>query len=197
MPVIILIAGISFYSCNQQPVKEAKAAEPVKSEENYILEGKYLTGLAGCHDCHTPKVFPEGVMALDESRLLSGAPAGAPLPSIDLKALEPGNWVLMSGDLTTAIGPWGMTFAQNLTPHETGIKGWTEEVFIKSMRTGKHMGVDQGRPIMPPMPWINLANAKEEDLKAIYKYLMSLPPVDNKVPDPKSPDEVRAMAEGA
>lgn len=132
-------------------------------------------------------------MQLDETRLLSGHPEGSPLPPIDAKALEPGYWALFSGDLTVGVGPWGISYAQNLTPHETGIKGWSLEVFVKAMRTGKHMGVEQGRPIMPPMPWVNLAQATDEDLKALYMYLQSLPPVNNKVPDPKSPEEVRAM----
>jgi hypothetical protein len=88
----------------------------------------------------------------------------------------------------------GMTFSRNLTPHETGIKGWSEEVFIKALRTGKHMGIEKGRPIMPPMPWFNLAGAEENDLKAIYNYLMSLPPIDNAVPDPISPEQL--MSEG-
>lgn len=179
-------------SCSK-PVPVAEAAEAPMTTEEYVLQGKYLVEVAGCSDCHSPKIFNENGMQVDESRLLSGHPNGSTLPPIDEKALEPGNWALFSGDLTVGVGPWGMTYARNLTPHETGIKGWTEEVFIKAMRTGKHMGVEQGRPILPPMPWFNLAKATDEDLKAIYRYLQSIPPIDNRVPAPKSPDEVRAM----
>ncbi len=195
VPVVAfgMIAAAYLSACTN-PVSQAEAAPQEMSAEEYVLHGKYLTDVSGCHDCHTPKIFPDGMMQLDKSRLLSGHPSGSPLPPVDLKALEPGYWALFSGDLTVAVGPWGMTYARNLTPHETGIKGWTLEVFIKAIRSGKHMGVEQGRPIMPPMPWENLANATDEDLKAIYLYLQSLPPVDNQVPDPVSPDEVRAMA---
>lgn len=146
--------------------------------------------VGGCNDCHTPKIFTEQGMMLDTSRLLSGHPADSPLPPIDTKALEPGNWILFNSHTTAAVGPWGLTFAQNLTPHETGIKNWQEEYFIKAMRTGKHMGVEMGRPIMPPMPWMNLAQAEEDDLKAIFRYLRSLKAVENHVPDPLSPEEV-------
>ena len=136
-------------------------------------------------------------MELDSRRLLSGHPEGSPLPEIDPRALQPGYWTMLNGHLTAAVGPWGLTYARNLTPHETGIKGWEEEVFIKALRTGKHMGMEKGRPIMPPMPWLNLAGAEEEDLKAIFHYLQSLKPVDNYVPEPVSPEEVLKMAENS
>jgi len=78
-----------------------------------------------------------------------------------------------------------MTYAANLTPDDqTGIGLWTEDVFIQAMRTGKHMGA--GRPILPPMPWQNLNTLPDDDLKAIFAYLKSLPPVKNPVPAPSS-----------
>jgi hypothetical protein len=56
-------------------------------------------------------------------------------------------------------GPWGVGFAIDLTPDKkTGIAEWSEENFIKVLRTGKHQGQPNGRDILPPMPW--------EDLKA-------------------------------
>jgi hypothetical protein len=64
-----------------------------------------------------------------------------------------------------------------------GVPGlWTEELFIRAMRTGKHIGTS--RPILPPMPWPNYAKATDQDLKAIWAYLRSIPPVRNLVPDP-------------
>jgi hypothetical protein len=53
------------------------------------------------------------------------------------------------------------------------------------MRTGRHLGV--GRPILPPMPYFVIANAKDEDIRSIFAYLRSLPPVTNKVPQPVEP----------
>jgi len=55
------------------------------------------------------------------------------------------------------------------------------------MRTGKHMGA--GRQILPPMPWYTIGMSSDEDLKAIFAYLKSLPPVSNQVPQPIPPTE--------
>ncbi len=200
LSAIFLMASLCFViaGCNppaSEAQAEASAAEPVMTNEDYVLNGEKLVLVGGCKDCHSPKTFENGIMGFDDSRFLSGHPQGSQLPPIDTRALEPGYWLTFSPDLTAFVGPWGMSFARNLTPHETGIKGWTEEVFIKAMRTGKHMGVEQGRPIMPPMPWEILSEMSDEDLKSIYMYLNTIPAIDNRVPDPKSPDEVRAMAE--
>jgi hypothetical protein len=86
-------------------------------------------------------------------------------------------------ELTASSGPWGNTYAANLTPDEnTGLGIWTEEMFIGALRTGRHMGVS--RPIQPPMPWQVYGRLPDEDLKAIYAYLRSIPPVHNRVPQP-------------
>ena len=56
--------------------------------------------------------------------------------------------------MTSFSGPWGVSFATNLTPDkETGLGAWTEEQFIRAMRSGKHKGEPEGRAILPPMPW--------------------------------------------
>ena len=44
-----------------------------------------------------------------------------------------------------------------------------------------------GRPILPPMPWQWIGQRTDQDLKDVYAYLMSLKPVQNKVPDPIPP----------
>jgi cytochrome c553 len=66
-------------------------------------------------------------------------------------------------------------------------------MFINAMRTGKHLGVKEGRPILPPMPWENLNRLSDEDLKAIFAYLKSLPAIKNKVPDPMPPSAIVAV----
>jgi hypothetical protein len=187
--VLPVLVAVMITSCKDVTKKEVASLKPLTDEE-HILRGQYLVTIGGCHDCHSPKIFGPQGMEFDPSKLLSGHPEGSPLPSIDLKALEPGQWVAFLPDLTGGIGPWGLTFARNLTPHETGIKGWTFDTFVKIFRTGKHMGAEQGRPVLPPMPWFNLMDAPEEDLKSIYLYLNSLPPINNHVPAPLSPDQV-------
>ena len=99
-------------------------------------------------------------------------------------ALPKGPWaVVTSLEFTAFSGPWGVTYAQNLTPDEnTGLGIWTEEMFIQALRTGRHMGVS--RPIQPPMPWDVYGKLPDEDLKSIYAYLRSIPPVKNRIPEP-------------
>jgi hypothetical protein len=115
-------------------------AQTTKAPADLVARGKMLVTLGGCHDCHTPKTFgPEGMMP-DMTKQLSGHQATAKLPPIDKKALTPGNWYLAGPELTAWVGPWGVSYAFNLTPDEqTGIGLWTEEIFIKTLRKVKHM----------------------------------------------------------
>lgn len=196
---ISLIANIILFqvSCNSAaPVQQTSGpAKKELSHEEMIDRGKYLVSTVGCNDCHSPKIFTAQGPTLDSAKLLSGHPAtGMPMPPIDKNALKPGNWMLFSPDLTEAIGPWGISYSANLTPDSaTGIGAWAEDVFIKTLRTGKHLGQDGGRPILPPMPWTDFAQANDDDLKAIFAYLKALPPVSNKVPAPVSPQDVAKM----
>jgi hypothetical protein len=84
-----------------------------------------------------------------------------------------------------------MSFAANLTSDETGIGAWTEHNFITAMRTGKIKGLENGRTMLPPMPWFNFKNMTDEDLKSIFAYLKSTKPVSNLVPAPISPDKLK------
>ena len=129
---------------------------------------------------------------VDSTKLLSGHPANEPLPPIDVKATQPGNWVNFAPDLTAFVGPWGISYAANLTPDSsTGIGAWTEDQFINTLRNGKHLG--NGRPILPPMPWDVFGKKTDEDLKAVFAFLKSLPAISNKVPPPVAPPDVMKM----
>lgn len=148
-----------------------------------VERGKYLVTLAGCHDCHTPKKMgPEGPEP-DMSRALSGHPETTVMPPPLIKPGPPGPWMAVTSmDLTAWAGPWGTSYAFNLTPDEnTGIGSWSEETFMKTIRTGRHMGA--GRPILPPMPWQMYRHMTDDDLKAVYAYLRSIPPLKNRVPE--------------
>jgi hypothetical protein len=120
----------------------------------------------------------------DEARLLSGHPANDNVPNIPAGVIGPNGWgALASSDFTAWAGPWGISYTFNLTPdNTTGIGAWTPDIFIKAMRTGKHMGA--GRPILPPMPWNEIGKATDEDLRAVFSYLKSLKPITNQVPQP-------------
>jgi len=72
-----------------------------------------------------------------------------------------------------------MTLARNITPDkETGIGTWTVDDFKKTLRTGIN---PKGEVLLPPMPIPTLQNATEEDLEAIYHYLMTVKPIHNAV----------------
>jgi mono/diheme cytochrome c family protein len=158
-----------------------------KTQEEMVALGKYIVHTSGCDDCHTPKMFTEKGPVFDTTKLLSGHPQGEYLPSLDLNALGQNTWAATTMGLTAWVGPWGISYASNLTPDKaTGIGTLSEEMFIKILREGKYMGV--GRPLLPPMPWQVYGMKTDEDLKAIYAYLMSIKPIRNEVPQPVSPD---------
>lgn len=159
---------------------------PGNPERAQIERGVYLVTVGSCNDCHSPKVFTAGQPEPDASRLLSGHPAAEKLPPVPAGVIGPEGWgAITNNHLTAWAGPWGVSYAANLTPDATGLAAWTADTFIQAMRTGKHAGV--GRPILPPMPWPNFGRMSDEDLRAIFAYLKSLPPVANAVPAPVPP----------
>ena len=170
----------------------SKSEKGPMTKEEMQVRGAYLVTLMGCNHCHSPKLMTEMGPVPDTTRLLSGHPADSKLSMIDTAMVQPGKWILTTDDLTAWVGPWGISYPANLTPDgPTGIGTWTDEVFIKALRTGKHMGV--GRMILPPMPWVDIAKATDEDLKAIFAYLQSLPPIRNQIPDPVPPNQLAMM----
>lgn len=96
-------------------------------------------------------------------------------------------WILFDADLTAAAGPWGVSFAANLTSDQTGIGNWTEENFRRALKEGKYKGLEGSRMLLPPMPWANFTGIGNEDIKAIFQYLKSTKPVSNVVPFPVTP----------
>jgi cytochrome c553 len=188
--VALFVMSSAVLAQTQTAPAPAKAAPATAASPDMIAKGKALVMHGMCHDCHTPKTFGPKGMGFDFSKSLSGYPSGQPLPPMDKKALTPGYWVLGSPDLMGWVGPWGVSYAANLTPDpQTGIGLWTPEVFISAVRTGKHMGA--GRPILPPMPWNFVADMSDEQLREIFAYLKSLPPIKNAVPQPVAPPDVK------
>jgi mono/diheme cytochrome c family protein len=165
--------------------EEAGTAAVAADDGELVARGEYLVTVASCHDCHTPfEMGPNGPQP-DMTRMLSGHPERMVMPPAP--DLGGGPWIWTGAATNTAFaGPWGVSYASNLTPDEaTGMGIWSEEMFVTALRTGRHMG--QSRPIQPPMPWPNLARATDEDLRAIYLYLRSIPPIRNRVPDYQPP----------
>jgi hypothetical protein len=87
-----------------------------------------------CNDCHTPKIpGPNGAPAPDTSKLLSGNPESMGAPSWSPEDVQAkGVVAATNASLTVWAGPWGFSFALNLTPDKnTGNGEWMEEMFIK------------------------------------------------------------------
>ncbi len=158
-----------------------------KSEQSPVERGQYLALTGGCGDCHSPKLLTPAGPVPDATRLLSGNPSGAKLPEIPKGIIGPNQWgAITSNHFTAWVGPWGVSFSYNLTPDPaTGIGTWSESLFIQSLRTGKFMGTS--RDMLPPMPWQEIGKGTDEDLKALFAYLKSLPPVVNAIPAPIPP----------
>jgi len=138
------------------------SAAPGKSataKSKQVARGEYLVMVMGCGDCHTPGTL---YGSPDFNRRLSGSEMG---------------WK----------GPWGVTYARNLTADsETGIGKWTAKNIVDAMRTGMR---PDGSVIQPPMPWPNLAQLTDEDAYAIAAYLKHIPTVAHHVPDRLAPGQ--------
>lgn len=178
--VVMLTMALVSVGCSETTAQASGAADPAT-----IARGQYLVTIGGCNDCHTPLKMGLKGPEPDMTRMLSGHPE-------QLKITAPARlngpeWMAATAVTGTAIsGPWGVSFTANLTPDQnTGLGIWTEEMFIKALRTGRHMGAS--REILPPMPWFNYGKMTDADLKAVFAYLRSVPPVHNRVPDPLPP----------
>ena len=114
--------------------------------------GGYLAQhVAFCADCHTPR---SGLRSRpDRRRLFAG----------------------------TAKPPKGFPAnPTNLTPDSaTGIGRWSEEDFLRTLRTGVN---PRGDSLHAFMPWREVGRMTDDDLIAIYRFLNTLPPIRNAVP---------------
>jgi mono/diheme cytochrome c family protein len=111
--------------------------------------GEYLVEhVAGCGNCHTPYVDGRP----DTTRRLAGVTDRHTIANV--------------GKINSA----------NLTPHETGLKTWTDDQIKRAIREGIR---NDGSVMWFNMPYYELANLTDDDLNAIVAYLRSVPPVDN------------------
>lgn len=170
MPVVLLAISASavmaawiFHPATADHA-ERRVQSPLPAREpasaDQIERGRYLVNLGGCNDCHTPGYF---LGKPDPFRRLAGSDIGFEMAGM------------------------GVFFGSNLTPdRETGLGGWTRDDIITAMQTGVR---PDGRILAPIMPWRAFADLSKSDVGAIADYLISLPPVSQKVPGPFGPDE--------
>ncbi len=176
--------GLTALALTFQPSRNVRA-EGAPANDAQIARGAYLVKIMVCNDCHTPWHETAKGPEPDMSRMLSGHPQDFAIA--EAPEMGKGPWIAAAAGTNTAWGgPWGVSFTANLTPDlETGLGKWTAETFIATIRNGKHEG--QGRPLLPPMPWPMYKHATDEDLRAIFAYLKSIPAIKNRVPQPLEP----------
>ncbi|MCG5075462.1 cytochrome c [Paraburkholderia tagetis] len=92
--------------------------------------------------------------------------------------------------------PFGVIVSSNITPdRETGIGAWPYAAFERAMRRG----VDrEGHYLYPAFPYTSFARFNDEDMRALYAYLMTQPPVRSAPPpsDLKFPFNLRMLMAG-
>lgn len=192
LPPVLLTVLIVYLlvSCNDgTQVKSVVESSPANNFGGFASKekwGEHIVTIAACHDCHTPKIMTPAGPDFDSSRLLSGHPTGSASLSVNRAEMEQKGYTV-TGDLTEWVGPWGVSYAANLTSDSTGIGTWKESQFIYAIRNGKLKGLPHSRNILPPMPWPVYKHMTNDELKAIYAYLKTTKPIKNVVPAPKPP----------
>lgn len=80
-------------------------------------------------------------------------------------------------------GPWGDVTAVNITPDPSGIPYYDEQLFFQAMRTG----YVKARKLNPVMPWYGFRQLSDDDLRAIFAFLKTLPPLKHRVDNTEKP----------
>lgn len=78
------------------------------------------------------------------------------------------DWLL--GDRIGWRGPWGTTYAINL------------RLYLQPLDESQWIAVVRNKPARPPMPWFNLRDMTDDDLRALYRYIRHLGPAGNSAP---------------
>ncbi|WP_312022814.1 cytochrome c [Bradyrhizobium sp. 2S1] len=138
----------------------AESCRPVHADESQVQRGKYLVGIVGCGDCHTPGHF---FGKPDLSRALSGSEVGFEVPQL------------------------GVFYGSNLTPdNETGLGNWSVAEIVAAFTRGV---TPDNRELSAAMPWRGFSAMTAADANSIAEYLKTLKPIKNAVPGPFGPTE--------
>jgi hypothetical protein len=192
----LVMAAFSIYSCSGSKSEEPKPEEEVKAAaaekpqfggfSSQVEWGEHLVTIGGCNDCHTPKkMTPQGPVD-DSALMLSGHPENMPAPDVDRKQME-SKGLVVTATFTSWVGPWGVTYAANLTPDSSGTGNWTEEQFLYALRNMTSKGLKGSRPLLPPMAMMPVKHMTDDELKAIFAYLRTIKPVKNHSVQPTPP----------
>jgi mono/diheme cytochrome c family protein len=76
--------------------------------------------------------------------------------------------------------PYGTIYSTNITPDRvTGIGTWSREAFARAMREGIR---NDGAHLYPAFPYDRFTRTSDEDIDALYAYVMSIPAVSYRPP---------------
>ncbi|MFG6442164.1 c-type cytochrome [Roseateles sp. LKC17W] len=82
--------------------------------------------------------------------------------------------------------PFGTAFSTNLTPHASGLGGWTSDDFWRALHLGQSR---DGRLLLPAHPVTNTTKITRDDANALHAWLQAQPAVDA----PRRPHELRGL----
>jgi hypothetical protein len=179
--LVITLVSVAIAGCTQKP--DPPTATMYSPERLEI--GQAVVEGWSCGFCHSPQIEgPDGKLMPDPKRLMSGHPADEEVPTVPDMIISSPEWMEFLDNLDSTV--WAtddmLVFSANLTPDDdTGIGTWTEVEFVETIREGRHRGIE--RRIKYPMPWRELSELSDEELLSVYEYLMTLEPVNNKVPE--------------
>ena len=135
-------------------IPQKAQSQPIPSEQNTVAYGKYLVTAASCSDCHT--------------NYIDGSPVGDPF----------------AGGREFPMPDGSLIQSANITPHATGIGGWTQEEFVRRFTayadSAQQSRIVQKGEFQTIMPWTMYAGMRKEDLQAIYAYLRTIKPAENR-----------------
>lgn len=121
-------------------------------------------GRAGAIDA----IAPPDAATLDATKVAEGAKLAA------FGGCESCHGADLSGGIALET-PFGAIHSTNITPDpQTGIGRWSEAAFVRAMREGVSR---DGHLLYPAFPYDNFTNVSDDDLSALYAFLMSRPAV--------------------
>jgi len=159
---------------NSTPSQAQSLLEPAKSP---ILE-PLLDGYYPAYPVVTPKNPSQAEQVARGEYLAKSGDCIACHTNVKLKVGQ------FAGGLAIKT-PFGTFYSPNITPDkETGIGSWTEADFIRAMKDGRH---PDGSNYFPVFPYVYFSNMTDADVKDLYAYFMSIPPIhhqNRKLPFP-------------
>ncbi len=142
--------------------------------------GEYLVHLAGCAHCHTARPLVGTEWERRKDLEFGGGRRFSAKPTFDELEDDPG----FASPPARMPEPRSFVTSPNLTTDPSGIQYYDENIFVQTIRTGKVAGV---RPLTRAMLWFEFRKLTDEDLKAIFLYLRSRPPVRHRVSNTDPP----------